>query len=449
MDRIRQRLGGRQPKELPARKLLRPLERFVREEVSGALVLMVAAVAALAWRNVAPDSYEAWWTTASAVAVGSLELELDLREVVNELLMVVFFYVVTLEIKRETVHGRLRDRRYAVVPVAGAMGAMTGAALVYVALNVSGGELRGWAIPIATDIAFALGALGLLGGRAPPGLRTFLLTLAIVDDVVTIVIIALVFSAGISVAWLVAAFGAAVAVVFAQRLGLRSVSAYVILAAALWLATLESGVHATIAGVVLGLLTPARELYPREATGKILGEELVDMAEARDVELSEATMHDVSRLSHEAVSPLARLEAALHPWSAYVVLPIFALANAGIPVSIDRVVDVLSSQVGLGIVLGLLVGAPLGGLAAAFGVVRLTRARLPERLDWSSIAGVSPLKGIGFTVSIFLATLTFDEPGVLERSKLAILLGSTAAALLGIAALYGRHRHRGRREPTG
>jgi NhaA family Na+:H+ antiporter len=231
----------------------------------------------------------------------------------------------------------------------------------------------------------------------------------------------------------------ALAVLLLQRLHVRHLSVYVILAALLWLAVFESGIHATIAGVVLGFMTPAVPFHPRQETGEAIGSQLSGIARDPTSEVSEAAMWETSRLARESVSPLARMEEQLHPWSAYVVLPLFALANAGVVLSLSGLGDALTSQVGLGIVLGLVVGAPLGGFLFARALVRTTPTRLPDGLDWSAIAGIAPLKGIGFTVAIFIAVLAFDNDVELqEQAKLAILVASALAALIGLGGLWAR-----------
>jgi Na+:H+ antiporter, NhaA family len=401
---------------------------------------MVAAAAALVWVNAAEGSYEGFWTTELTIDAGPLQHSTDLRHIVNDLLMAVFFYVVALEVKREILFGSLRDPRSAAVPTAAAIGTMVGAAVTYVAINFDGGELNGWAIPIATDIAFAIGVLGLAGRRAPRELRAFLLTLAIVDDLGTIAVIGLFYSSGLSLAWLGLAAVATVAVFVIGRVGVRLLVPYVGLAAVLWSAVLESGLHPTIAGVVLGFLTPAAAFYPRQGTSEAIGIQLTDVARSTDAEASEATMLETARLAREAVSPLARMEEQLHPWSAYLILPVFALANAGVPVSLDGLGDALASRVGLGIGLGLVVGAPLGGLLLAYSIVRLGPAYLPPGLDWPAVGAVAPLKGIGFTVAIFISVLAFEDAALQAQAKLSILAASAVAAVLGLTVLYARHR---------
>lgn len=422
---------------------LRPLERFVRWESSSAALLLGAAAAALIWANVS-DSYFDFWDARASIEVGSLHLDESLRHWVNDLLMAIFFFVVALEVKREMIFGSLRDRRAALVPAAAAFGTMIGAAAVYVAVNASGGDLRGWAIPIATDIAFALGVLGLVGRRAPKELRAFMLTLAVVDDLATILVIAVFFTDDLSLGWLGVAVGLLIAVALARRAGVRSLVFYVVLAGAVWLAVFESGVHATVAGVALGFLTPAVALRSRDDAAATITDDLIEIRRDDDREVSDAALLHAAGDAIGAVAPLTRIEEALHPYSAYLILPVFALANAGVPLSISGIGDAMSSPVGLGIFLGLVVGAPAGGMLLAFLSVRPGPARMPENLDWAAIGGVAPLKGIGFTIAIFITTLAFDDRALENTATLAVLAASLAAALIGVAVLLTRHALRAR-----
>lgn len=429
--------------------IVRPLERFLREETGSATVLMGAAAVALAWANLAPASYADVWDTRVGLDLGVWHIEEDVRHVVNDLLMAVFFYVVALEVKRELVFGSLRDRRSAAVPTAAALGTMVGASLAYVAVNLAGdGDLRGWAIPIAADIAFALGVLALVGNRVPAELRAFMLTLAVVDDLGSIAVIALFFSAGVSISWLAAAVAFVVSILIAQRLGIRSLLVYGPLAACLWVAVFESGVHATVAGVVLGFLTPAVAFQKRRAAAVAISEHMRTAAEG-DSEMAEAALLDSSRLATEAVSPLARMEERFHPWSAYLILPLFALANAGVPVSLDVLTDALTGPIGLGIAVGLVIGAPLGGFLFAYGIVATGPGRMPTGLDWPAIGAVTPLKGIGFTIAIFISALAFDDPATQDEAKLAILVASFVSAVIGLTALLTRHALLSRRAAGG
>ena len=429
------------------RLVVRPLERFLRLEAGSATLLMAAAIAALVWSNVGGGSYERFWSSPVTLRVGRFHLDEDLRHVVNDLLMAIFFYVIALEVKREMLFGTLRDRAAAAVPVAAALGTMVGAAVVYLAINLDGGEPRGWAIPIATDIAFALGVLGLAGRRAPRELRAFLLTLAVVDDIGTILVIALFYGTDLSLRWLGAAAAVSLIIVLFQRLSVRLMVPYVALAGLLWLAVFESGVHPTIAGVVLGFLTPATPFHARDETGDAIGRQLAEIAENDDIEMTQGTLWDASRVSREAVSPLTRMEHQLHPWSAFLILPLFALANAGVPVSADVLADALTGPVGLGIALGLVVGAPIGGFLFAWTLARTTPARLQEGLDWPAIAGVAPLKGIGFTVAIFISVLAFEDEALQSQAKLAILVASAMAGVIGFSVLVVRSRILERQSP--
>ena len=424
------------------RKVVQPLERFLSQEAGSGGLLLAAALVALVWVNFAGGSYDDLWSQRISIELGSLHFDEDLRHIVNDLLMAVFFFVVALEVKREVLFGSLRDPASAAVPIAAALGTMVGGAVAYLAVNIGGGDLDGWAVPIATDIAFALSVLGIAGRRAPPALRAFMLTLAVVDDLATIAIIAVVFTSGLSLAWLAGAAGIAVAILAAQRLGIRYMPVYVVAAGLLWVAVFESGVHATLAGVVLGFLTPAYAFHKPQPTGDAIASQLQRISDRTDVEIGEATMWETARLSREAVSPLHRLEEQLHPWSAYVILPLFALANAGVEISLAALGDALTGQVGLGIIVGLAIGAPIGGVLLARAVVRFTPARLGPDLDWPAIQALAPLKGIGFTVAIFISLLAFESAEAQEQAKLAILVGSALAAAIGAAAfaIYGRTR---------
>jgi NhaA family Na+:H+ antiporter len=253
-------------------------------------------------------------------------------------------------------------------------------------------------------------------------------------------VIAVFYSSGIEGAWLAAGAVGLVAIAALQRAGVRLLVPYALLAALTWLAAFKGGIHPTIAGVALGFLTPAVAFFPRGRTGEQIASRLKELSEDEDAEVGEATMLDTARVAREAVSPLARMEAQLHPWTAYLILPVFALANAGVPVSVGGIGDALSSPVGVGIALGLVIGAPLGGLALAWLSVRAGRARVPDGLDWPAIAAVTPLKGIGFTVAIFISLLAFDDPALQEQAKLAILIASAVAGAIGLTCLLLRRR---------
>ena len=415
---------------LVPRVLARPLRAFLRTEASGGIVLLAATVAALAWAN-SPfaQSYESLWHTEVRLALGSLELVQDLRHWVNDGLMTLFFFVVGLEIKRELVAGELNDARKALVPVVAAIGGMAVPALLYLAFNAGGSGATGWGIPMATDIAFAVGVLALLSDRIPSGLKVFLLSIAIVDDIGAILVIALVYSDGIEVGWLVAAVALLTFIVALRELKVYWTPIYVMVGAAVWLTTFESGVHATIAGAALGLLTPAR---PTDTRGLA---DVVEGTDALSVEPDAESLRALQLQSNEVVSVAERLEHLLHPWTSYLIIPLFALANAGVVLSGGRVSDAMTSGVALGIIAGLLVGKTIGISGATWLVVRLNLGRLPETVAWTHVVGASIVAGIGFTVSLFIAGLAFDAAELATDAKVGILVASLIAGLTGAAVL--------------
>jgi len=422
------------------RVLAQPVQRFLATEASGGMVLLVAAVVAVAWAS-SPwsASYEQLWSTVVTIGTTDLHLEETLRHWVNDLGMALFFFVVGLEIKRELVHGDLRHARTAMLPILCALGGMVVPALLFLAFTAGGPGARGWGIPMATDIAFSIGVLALVGRRTPASLKVFLLTLAIVDDIGVILVIAVFYSSGVAFSWLGASACTVLAIVVLKRLGVRSLVPYTVLAAALWVTALESGVHATIAGVVLGLLTPARPTQPPSAVAEAAAARLQDrhLSDDSEDEADETSLLEVSSLTAEAVSPVARLQQRLHPYTSFVVLPLFALANAGVDLTPDTGAPSLTSPVALGVIVGLVIGKPLGILAAALLAHRLLRVPLPAHAGWVEVAGVGMLAGIGFTVSLFVTGLAFTGP-LADEAKVAILVASVIAGLLGAGFLVMR-----------
>ena len=341
-----------------------------------------------------------------------MALNLTLAAWVNDGLMAIFFFVVGLEIKRELIRGELADRRKAALPAAAALGGMIVPALIFVAFNAGGEGSRGWGIPIATDIAFAVGVLSLLGDRLPLSLKVFLLALAIVDDLGAIAVIAIFYTHDLSPDWLAVA-AAMFALVYAlSRLGVRHIAIYLAIALVAWLAVHESGVHATVAGVILGLLLP---IGPDDGRGA------------------------------PATSISGRLEHALHPWTSYVIIPIFALVNAGIELDGGIVGDAATSPVAIGVALGLILGKPIGITLFSYVAVKLGVAVLPDGVGWTVIGAVSMIAGIGFTVSLFVTALAFKDPSLIEEAKIGILTGSAVIGTLGFFVL--RYRTRAREQP--
>ena len=421
----------------PLARVARPVREFLRVEAAGSILLLLAAAAALLWAN-SPfaESYDALWHTHLVLDVGPLHLDESLQHWVNDALMVIFFFVVGLEIKYELVNGDLRDPKTAALPIIAAVGGMVVPAGIYFALNPAGSDGgAGWGIPMATDIAFAVGVLGILGRRIPSAARLFLLTLAIVDDIGAILVIAVFYTSDLSLTWLAIAVGLLAAMVVARLLRVWTVVVYAILGVGTWFALLESGVHATLAGVAIGLLAPATALLNEEVAREHARDAL------RDNMLDPDELAKLRFLLKESVSVVERLISALHPLSAYVVLPVFALANAG--VELGAIGKVFAEPVGLGIILGLVLGKPVGIFLASFAAVRLGVARLPEHTSWSMVLGLGAVAGIGFTVSIFIAGLSFPGADLLtEEAKIAILLAALIAAVVGVALLLAATRGR-------
>ena len=418
-----------------------PAQAFVRTEASGGIVLLAATLLALLWAN-SPwdDRYFDLWNARLSLDVALFRIDEDLLHLVNDGLMAIFFFVVGLEIKRELLHGELASPRKAALPVAAAVGGMVAPALIYSVFNAGGDGAKGWGIPMATDIAFALGVLALLGRRVPFSLKIFVLALAIVDDLGSIGVIAVFYTETIS--WEAAAWALVVlAVIFvANRAGLRSVDVYVALGIVFWVAVLKSGVHATIAGVLLAALTPAKP-YFEDASFEPGAEELLERLRGgagRDDEASsrQETLVEFERLSRESAAPLDRLERMLHPWVSYLIVPVFALANAGIPLSGGAIRDAATSDVGLGVAAGLVVGKPLGIVLMTWLVVRLGWAELPKNVRIPHILGAGLLAGIGFTVSLFIAGLAFDDAALTADAKLGILGASLIAGICGFVYLW-------------
>jgi NhaA family Na+:H+ antiporter len=422
------------------RRVIQPLQRFLHTEIAGGIVLVVAAAVALVWANSSlAGSYTALWETELGLQLGPFELTEDLRHWINDLLMALFFFVVGLEIKREFVRGELADPRAALLPVVAALGGMIVPALLYTAVNLGGPGMRGWGVPMATDIAFAVGVLALVGSRAPASLKIFLLTLAIADDIGAILVIAVFYTDALAANWLTLAALTVVAILLLQRAHVRALAPYVVAAGVLWLAVFESGVHATIAGVVLGLLTPARPFHVPDIAERAIVAELEGIDEdGHAEEREEQHLLHITSIANEALSPLARLEHRLHPWSAFVVLPLFALANAGVVVRGEDLGAAFTSPVTLGVIAGLVLGKPLGVMAFSWLAVRLAGARLPRGVGWLELAGVGLLAGIGFTVAVFIAGLAFVDAELQDAAKIGILAASVLAALLGAGFLAAR-----------
>jgi NhaA family Na+:H+ antiporter len=419
--------------------VLRPLRDFLRTEAAGGVAVLAAAVVALVWAN-SPwsDSYTDLWSTRIVIDVGGHVLDLDLQGWINDGLMAIFFFVVGLEIKRELVDGELRDPRRAALPAIAAVGGMVAPALIYAAFNAGGDGAGGWGIPVATDIALAVGVISVLGSAVEPALKLFLLALAIVDDIGAIAIIAIFYSHGFDGGAALVAVALLGAVVGCRAMGVRSIGVYVVLGVGVWLAIQESGIHATIAGVALAFLTPTQPLQRRD---------MIDADELLDLSTVESA-RQTAALARSSVSVVEWLEHRLHPWTSFVIVPLFALANAGVPISVDALSAAWSSSITHGIVLGLVVGKLVGVTAATWVAVRLGIGTLPPGVTWRGIIGVGALAGIGFTVSVFITELAFDDQILRDNAKIAILVASVLAGALGTLIMRLVVARGGSRDPA-
>ncbi len=428
------------------RALRAPIQHFIHTEEVGAGVLLLATAAALGWAN-SPwsDSYVDFWHTYISFDIHIFAISEDLGHLVNDGLMAVFFFVVGLEIKRELLHGELSSVRKAALPVVAAVGGMATPALIYVLFNMSGGDLVGWGVPMATDIAFALGVLALLGRRVPAELRVFLLGLAVVDDLGAIAIIATFYTDMID--WTNLGLGLGLFAVMAGciRVGIRSLGFYLILCVVMWQFFLESGIHATLMGVMVAAIIPTEPYLHRRDYASAVEDLLHDYRlamENNDEEKAQAVLAQIERLSRGTEGPMERLERVVHPWVSFAVLPLFALANAGIVFTSDTLSDAASSRVTLGVAAGLLLGNPLGVLGMTWLAVRLGIGQLPTGVGWRHVLGAGFLAGIGFTVAIFVSGIAFDDPAVVDQAKMGVFAASLVAGVTGYAflRLTGRAR---------
>jgi|HubBroStandDraft_4_1064222.scaffolds.fasta_scaffold23151_2 NhaA family Na+:H+ antiporter len=424
------------------------LESFIHSETSGSILLFAATVVALVWAN-SPwsASYFALWKIPLKIGLRPL-FSMSLHHWIDDGLMAVFFLVVGLEIKREIVKGELSSFRQAVLPIVAALGGMIVPALLYSALNRSGIGAHGWGIPMATDIGFALGVLALLGKRIPSSLRVFMLALAIVDDVGAILVIAFFYTPQISLPALAAAGGLLVLLVVAA-IRRAPISVFLVMGIFFWAAVLSSGIHATIAGVILGLIVPISPKLPPEDLAGIaepLLENFRSQIMAREKSSAEATLAQLNQLLCDTDSIGERLERAVHPWVSFLVLPLFALASAGVALSTEQLKLAISSRVALGIFLGLVVGKTVGIAAFSFLGVKSKIAGMADGLKWAGIVGVGILSGLGFTVALFISGLSFEDESIVATAKVAVLAASLAAGSLGY--IYFRFTHKERTGST-
>ena len=419
-----------------AKTIGRPVRKFLGIEASSGILLVIAALVALIWAN-SPwsNSYHDLWDTEIMISFGdSISLEhhghpLTLGQFVNDVLMVLFFFVVGLEIKREMVTGHLKKFRDALLPMIAAVGGMVVPAVIFFVFNSSGEASDGWGIPMATDIAFAIGVVSLLGPRVPSAMKIFLLTLAIVDDIGGILVIAFFYTEDLASGWLFVSALTVFGVIVLKKLNVRYTPVYIAFGFLLWYSLFESGVHATIAGVIMGLLAPATALINDTNTVS----EAVQPAMQAQTDFSglrKATFH-----LNESVPITERFENLLHPLTGFLIVPIFALANAGVEISSDSLSDAASSGVTRGVVAGLVIGKIVGVSLFTFVAVRLRVSTLPNGSNFRHILGISAIAGIGFTVSMFITALAYDNVILQDEAKVGILLASALAALIGLFLL--------------
>jgi NhaA family Na+:H+ antiporter len=414
------------------------------EAASGA-VMLAAAIVALVWAN-SPwrAGYERLWATPTDVSVGSLiDLHLTLRGWVNEAAMALFFLLAGLEIKRQLLLGELRSLRAAALPAIAALGGMIVPAVLYLAINHGHPGAHGWGIPVATDIAFAVGVVTLAGSRIPLGARIFILTLAVVDDVGGIIVIAAFYAENVELAWLAGAVATVLATLLLRRADVRSLVPYLVLGALCWLSLHEAGIEPAIVGVVFGLLTPVTPFYDparfgaaaRAMVGQIeqrfAGHQGSEPITVDEREANEITLEDLARLSAETASPLERIENRLGLWVSLLIVPLFAFANAGVRIETAGV----DNRVLLGVVVGLVVGKTVGVLGFSWLAVRIGIAHRPAGTTWRHMFGLAVTAGIGFTVALFVTSLSFTDPALTASAKLGVLAASTIAGVLGFLAL--------------
>lgn len=432
--------------QLFAERALATFERFTHIQAASGVVLLIAAAVALIWANssLAPY-YHALWHMPLSIGVGDFSFSQSLHFWINDALMTVFFLVVGMEVRREIHEGSLSNLRQAALPIAAAAGGVILPALLYLSLNMDSVRQHGWAVPTATDIAFAVGLLALLGRSIPANVRVFLLALAIIDDIVAVLIIALFYSGGLDYSGFAIAGLGLLMVIGLQRMGIGAAYAYIVPGAVLWVGLLKTGAHPTLAGVVLGLMTPVIPIRMRERPldmlARIAGELTGRPSSAsRDVDHMNAHLRELRLAQRELLPPVVRMQSVLHPWVAFGIMPLFALANAGISLDgIDLSTDG-AQWVTAGVVFALVIGKPVGIVGISWLLVRLGWCALPPGVSWGGIWLTGLLAGVGFTMSMFIAMLAFTDGNLLGAAKLGVLLGSVAAAALGMiwGTIYAR-----------
>lgn len=429
-----------QRKKEPIEILLKPINEFLHQEASGGILLIICTVIALAWAN-SPwsDSYHNLWHTYLSLNLENfLSFNYSLHHWINDGLMAIFFFTVGLEIKRELLVGELSSVQKASLPIAGALGGMIVPALIYIIFNAGGEGANGWGIPMAADIAFVVGIMALLGPRIPITLKIFMLALAIADDIGAVLVIAIFYTSNISILALVVAGIVLFVLVVLNKIGTKSLIPFSIFGVILWFAFLKSGVHATIAGVLLAFTIPAAARYDtKKFSNKV--KELINKFDTtgehgENVLSNPERQTDVMAIEEsceKVLTPLQRFEHILHPWAAFFIIPVFALANAGVTLIGLDIFAALSNPISLGIIIGLFVGNQVGIFSFAYLTVKMKFATLPIGVTWKTLFGTTILAGVGFTMSLFIAGLAFADPALLELSKIGVLSGSLLSGVVG------------------
>ena len=435
-------MGTPPPRHLPrpqvlAERVFETLQRFLHVEAVSGIVLLLAAIVAMIWANSSfAQSYDALWKMPISIGLGTFVFSKALHFWINDIMMTVFFLVVGMEIRREIHEGALNNLRQAALPIAAALGGVIVPALIYIAINTDPTTRQGWAVPTATDIAFAVGILALLGRSIPVNIRVFLLALAIIDDVIAVLIIAFLYSGGLSYGGFAVAGLGLLVVLGLQRIGIGSAFAYVAPGAMIWAGLLMTGMHPTIAGVVLGLMTPVRPIpmreHPVDMVTRVANEIRGFLGTAKDTRRMERQLQQLQLANREMLPPVVRVQSALHPWVAYGVMPLFALANAGVSLSGVDLSAGGSQLVMSGVAIALLAGKPIGVIGATWLMVRIGWGRLPPGVSWAGVCLIGLLAGIGFTMSIFIALLAFHDEHLLGAAKLGVIVGSLVAACVGL-----------------
>ncbi len=425
----------------PIDRLLKPVHRFIHQEFTGGIVLFISVVIAIVWAN-SPwsESYHHLWETTFSIELNGNSFSHPLHVWINDGLMALFFFVIGLELKREFMAGELSTAKKASLPMIAALGGMIVPALIYAVININSTGAKGWGIPMATDIAFALALLSLAGKNIPTSVKVFLSALAVADDLGAVLVIAFFYTSHIAFVPLLIAFGLLIFLSLGNFLGIRSVFFYLIVGIAVWVCFLFSGVHATIAGVLVAFTIPARtkidELEFARKTHKQLEEfeEQIPLNSTLTTSEQHDTIKQMKKLCLDAETPLQKIEDKLHPWVAFVIMPLFALSNAGMIIHGNFLAS-LGNSVSLGIIIGLLAGKFIGVFSFTWLAVRFKISDLPEKANWMHVVGVAVLAGVGFTMSLFVTGLAFAEAALIDQAKYGILTASFVAGVAGVFLL--------------